>query len=80
MNPYANIYLMVDKQHQRDLARLYKGAQRGWAHPDFPNQSEYLPVRKSRIAATLDRLRRRQSPSGAGVKAVDARARRVHAA
>ena len=79
MNPYANIYLMVDKQHQRDLARTYRNAQRGWSHSDYPGHSEYLPVRKSRIAAALGRLRRRQAPVNP-VNAMDSRVRRVHAA
>lgn len=79
MNPYANIYLMVDKQHQRDLARTYRNAQRGWSDSDFPSHSEYLPVRKSRVAGALGRLRRRQSPVNP-VNAMDSRVRRVHAA
>jgi hypothetical protein len=90
MNPYANLYLQVHQQHQRDLARTYKHAQRGWAHPDFPNQSEYRPVRKSRVAAAWRRLGRRQSPvtpvspvnsvSPVSVNTADARVRRAHAA
>jgi hypothetical protein len=62
MNPYANLYLKVHEQYANDLARTYKHAQRGWAHSDFPNQGEYRPVRKSRVAAAWRRLGRRQSP------------------
>ena len=76
MNPYANLYLQVHKQHQQDLARTYKHAQRGWAHPDFPNQSEYRPVRKSRVAAAWRRLGRRQSRSPVSQSARSARSAR----
>jgi hypothetical protein len=60
MNPYANLYLQVDKQHSRDLARTYRNAQSGWAHPDFPDGPDFQPVRplrKSRIRAALRGLR-----------------------
>lgn len=79
MNPYANIYLIVDKQHQRDLARSYRNAQRGWSSSDFPSHPEDSLIRKSRIAGALGRLRRRQSPVNP-VNAMDSRVRRVHAA
>jgi hypothetical protein len=83
MNPHASMYLQVHKQHARDLADTYRHAQRRWAHPDFPNQSEYHPVRPSRIAEAMRRLRRRPSPSiGTALahQAADGRAGRIHAA
>ena len=85
MNPYASLYLQVDKQHARDLAGTYQNAQRGWAHPDLPNHSEYRPVRTSRIAEAMRRLRRRPSPSTVtrarpAPRRTDGRAGRVHAA
>ena len=83
MNPYASLYLQVERQHARDLAGTYQHAQRAWAHPDLANHSEYRPVRTSRIGEAMRRLRRRPSSSiGTALahQAADGRASRVHAA